>query len=158
SPGTTTLPTQATTAPTVSLAADLPDGMYFVRVRGVNGAGASAPSAEAFVAVGAAALLPGPPAHFTIDTFRTSATLGWTASAVGLPASSYVIEASSAPGLANLVTLVTTGPATSFAVPAVPAGTYFVRVRGRNHVGVGAPSQDVSIVMGPSGQCRTLPG
>lgn len=157
SPGTTTLPTQTTTAPVTTFAADLPDGLYFVRVRGVNPAGPSAPSAEAVVAVGAATLLPGPPAHFTISTFRTSATLSWTPSAVGQPASSYIIEAGSAPGLANLARLVTTGPVTSFVVPFVPPGTYFVRVRGRNQIGQGAASQDVSIVMGPRGQCLALP-
>jgi hypothetical protein len=154
--GTTTLPTQTTTAPVTTFSADLPDGLYFVRVRGVNGAGSSVPSSEAVVAVGAAALLPGPPANFTIRTFRTSATLSWTPSTVGQPAASYVIEAGSAPGLANLARLVTTGPATSFVVPFVPQGTYFVRVRGRNQIGTGAPSQNVSIVMGPRGQCLGL--
>lgn len=158
SPGATTLPTQTTTAPVTSLAADLPDGVYFVRVRGVNGAGASAPSAEAVLAVGSAAFLPGPPANFTITTFRTRATLSWTPSAIGQPASSYIIEAGSAPGLANLARLVTTGPVTSFVVPVVPPGTYYVRVRGRNQLGQGAPSQDVSIVMGPTGVCHSVAG
>ncbi len=156
--GTTTLPTQETTAPVTTLGLDLPDGLYFVRVRGVNGAGSSAPSGEAVVAVGAAALLPGPPAHFTVTTFRTSATLSWSPSSVGQPASSYIIDAGSAPGLGNLAQLVTTGPATTFVVPFVPPGTYFVRVRGRNALGVGAPSQDVSIAMGPTGVCHALAG
>jgi predicted phage tail protein len=42
-------------------------------------------------------------------------------------------------------------------VPNVPPGTYWVRVRGANAAGAGAPSQDVSVVMGPAGGCVGLP-
>lgn len=157
-PGMTTLPTQSIAAPATSLEVSLPDGTYFVRVRGVNGAGSSTPSPEAAVAVGTAASLPGPPNHFAIATSGINAFLSWTPATIGAPPSTYVIEAGTQQGLADLVVMATGSAATSYAVPNVPPGTYFVRVRGYNAAGLGAPSQDVSMTMGPAGQCTALAG
>jgi predicted phage tail protein len=81
----------------------------------------------------------------------------WTSSTVGAAATSYTIEAGSAPGLSDLAQLVTGTPRTTLDVPNVPAGTYWVRVRGSNAAGIGAPSQDVSIVMGAASGCVGLP-
>jgi hypothetical protein len=60
--------------------------------------------------------------------------------------SGYVVEAGSAPGLANLASA-TTGAATSYTATAVPPGVYFVRVRATNDGGPGPPSNELTIVV-----------
>ena len=101
--------------------------------------------------------IPGPPGNFSATTSGNTVSFTWTASSIGAAASRYLIEAGSAPGLANVALLDTGYVATSLTVPNVPPGTYWVRVRGANAAGTGAPSQDVSVVMGPSGGCVGLP-
>jgi hypothetical protein len=39
-------------------------------------------------------------------------------------------------------------PATSYYAPGVGAGTYFVRVRGKNACGVSAASNEIAVVVG----------
>jgi Metallo-peptidase family M12B Reprolysin-like/Bacterial Ig domain len=156
-PGTTTLPTQTVVSPAARLSLALPAGNYYARVRAVNAVGQSAPSPEASVTVVEPSPIPGPPGNFSATTSGTTVIFTWTASTVGAAASHYLIEAGSAPGLANLATLDTGSEATSLDVPNVPRGTYWVRVRGANTAGTGAPSQDVSVVMGASAGCVGLP-
>lgn len=72
-----------------------------------------------------------------------SVTLAWDAPSGG--ALSYVIEAGSAPGLADLAALDTGSPDTVFHLDGVPDGTYFVRVRARNVTGVGDASDEIVI-------------
>ena len=69
--------------------------------------------------------------------------LGWTAST---DAVSYVIEAGSAAGLADIAVL-PTGVLDTNAAGAVPAGTYFVRVRAANRFGVSTASNEVRLVV-----------
>ena len=74
SPGASNLgsfPTTTTTFP----AAGVPDGRYYLRVRAVNEAGVSAPSAEAMLTVGCAPPLP--PAMLTGVVNGLSVALGW---------------------------------------------------------------------------------
>lgn len=156
--GTTTLPTRSVAWPTTTLTIVLPEGTYYARVRGVNGMGTSGPSPEASVVVSEPSPIPGPPGNFWARTVGRTVSFTWTASVAGEPATSYTIEAGSAPGLSNLAQLATGSDRTSFDVPNVPAGTYWVRVRGSNAAGTGAPSQDVAIVMGASSGCVGLPG
>ena len=70
-------------------------------------------------------------------------TLTWGAAA---PVSSYVVEAGSATGLANLAQFDTGTTATSLTVNA-PGGVYFVRVRARNGVSTGPPSNEVVVTV-----------
>ncbi len=156
-PGTTTLPTQTVTSPVAQLSLVLPAGTYYARVRAVNAVGQSPPSPETSVTVVEPSPIPGPPGNFSAATSGNAVSFSWTASSVGAAASRYLIEAGSAPGLANIATLDTGSVATSLNVPNVPPGTYWVRVRGANAAGTGAPSQDVSVVMGASGGCVGLP-
>ena len=58
----------------------------------------------------------------------------------------FVIEAGSSPGLANLAMLVLDGSTRSFSVVA-PPGTYFVRIRGRNTCGVGPVSNEIVVTV-----------
>jgi hypothetical protein len=157
SPGTTSLPTQTAGAGATSLTTTLPGGTYFVRVRAVNGVGTSPPSPEATVTVTGPSPIPGPPGTFSVRAAGRSAIFTWTAPTVGEPPTRYLIEAGSAPGLADLATLDTASIGSSYTVPNVPPGTYWVRVRAANAAGTGGPSQDVSLVMGPSTGCVGLP-
>ena len=91
----------------------------------------------------------------------TTVTLSWTPTAIGFP-TSYIIEASSAPGgPANLANFNTGNASTTLEVPGVPAGTYYVRVRAVDASGPGAPSNEVQLVVGgapaPGGACPSAP-
>lgn len=157
-PGATTLPTVSVPAPGTQTTFELPAGTYYLRVRAVNALGASAPSPEATVTVVDAGPIPGPPGMFSARTVGTTVIFTWTAPTLGDPPTHYLLEAGSAPGLSNIAAIDTGGINSSFSVPGVPPGTYWVRARAANAAGVGAPSQDVSVVMGPAGGCVGLPG
>ncbi|MEZ5283931.1 MAG: fibronectin type III domain-containing protein [Vicinamibacterales bacterium] len=55
----------------------------------------------------------------------------------------YVVEAGTAPGLANIASFPM--PGTSLVVPNVPSGRYFVRIRARNHIGWGVATDDIVV-------------
>ncbi|MEZ5285536.1 MAG: fibronectin type III domain-containing protein [Vicinamibacterales bacterium] len=63
----------------------------------------------------------------------------------GGPASSCVLEAGSAPGLANLANTPVTSP--GFVAGGIPSGVYYVRVRAINAAGPGAATPDVTVVV-----------
>jgi hypothetical protein len=69
--------------------------------------------------------------------------LAWSP-AVG--ASSYVVEAGSSAGLTNLAAMSTT--ATQFSATA-PSGIYFIRLRAQSLAGLGPPSNEVRVALGP---------
>jgi hypothetical protein len=73
-------------------------------------------------------------------------TLDWQALNGAALATSYVIEAGSAPGLADLARLSTTS--NHFVASGVATGVYFVRVRGANAPEVGSASNEVIITVG----------
>jgi hypothetical protein len=157
SPGATAASYTVNAAET-SYSLSLTDGTYFGRVRAVNGTGSSGPSPEFTVSVGSAALIPGPPGSFAVTTTGISAMFSWTAPTTGAAPAQYVIEAGSEAGLTNVAEIQTPNNLPWFTVPAVPPGTYFVRVRGRTAAGTGPPSQELMLVMGPNGRCTELPG
>lgn len=88
---------------------------------------------------------PDPPTGLASAVAGVNVTLSWTRSA-GCAPTTYVLEAGSGPGLANLVALSLHATAATFSTPA-PAGTCFVRVRARNAFGVSAPSNEVVVVV-----------
>jgi hypothetical protein len=76
----------------------------------------------------------------------STVTFTWTAPAIGTP-SSYVLEAGSAPGLSNLAVFDTGTMATTFVVPGVPPGAYYVRLRARNAQGPGVSSDERLVIV-----------
>lgn len=132
---------------TTFTATNVPNGVYFVRVRSANAAGVSAPSNEATViVVFGGCLVPHPPAGLTATVRGTVITLGWSS---GSDATSYQLEAGSAPGLANLF-VGDIGNTRTLAVTA-PPGVYYVRVRGKNACGLSAPSNEIAVTVTATG-------
>lgn len=129
-----------------SLLAPAPAGRYFVRVRAVTAAGLSGPSNEVtFVLAppGACTSPPPAPSGHTAQVAGLNVALSWGGAA---GATSYVLEAGSASGLANLFNA-NVGAATALA-SAAPAGRYFTRVRAVNACGTSGPSNEVSFTLG----------
>ena len=141
STGTRNLAELSTGPATGLTVTDVPDGIYFVRAHSLRDQLVSGPSNEVQVAVGCAAPPPAP-SDLGQGVTGNQVTLRWTASA---GATRYLIEAGSAPGLANLAQL-TVGPTPTVTV-AAPPGVYFVRLRGLNGCGAGAASNEVVVTV-----------
>jgi predicted phage tail protein len=87
-------------------------------------------------------------------------TLAWSRSPAGGAPSAYIVEAGSAPGRSDLANFSTGSPVPSFSTSGVGAGTYFVRVRAVNALGVSAPSNEATLIVGAAGSlpCGATPG
>jgi hypothetical protein len=132
-------------AATTATFADVPAGLYYIRVRARNANGTSNPSNEIITPVNFA--LPGAPGNLSAAVTGTTVVLNWTAPPTGGPVANYVVEAGSAPGLANLAVSATAGAPTSMAFSGVPFGTYYVRVRAQNALGSGNPSNEITVAV-----------
>ena len=129
-------------APATGLAFNgVPDGRYYVRVRGVNAAGTGAPTSDLVLTVGCS----GPPA--TPTTLTTSVTGSLVVVAWNVPpgTTTTVLEAGYGPGATNF-TFSFASPAAGVSVNA-PPGTYYVRVRAVNACGQSAPSIQRTVVV-----------
>jgi predicted phage tail protein len=121
---------------------NVPAGVYYVRVRAVNGAGSSAPSNEVTVSVTGSTGCPAPPLtpQLIVRATGLNVSVNWS-SPGGCPPSSYTLLAGSAPGLANIAQ-VNMGGQTGLSAVA-PPGTYFIRVVASNAFG-SATSQELT--------------
>ena len=124
--------------------AGAPPGDYFVAVVATSPCGVSAPSNVVRVVV-AAPGTPAPPTALAATVNGTTVSLSWTPPAGAI--TGYVLEAGSAPGLANIVAGLALGPTPSFATTNVPPGTYYVRVRAANGALVSAPSSEIVVTV-----------
>ncbi|MEW6322942.1 MAG: fibronectin type III domain-containing protein [Acidobacteriota bacterium] len=127
-----------------TFATTAPPGTFYVRLRSTSGSASSAPSNEVVVTVGAGpGQVPGPPASISASVIGRTITVTWTPPTAGT-VTGYLLEAGSAPGLANLVEA-PVGLTTSYTAANVPPGTYYIRVRALNDAGIGPPSADVAV-------------
>ena len=155
SPAGTTLPVATTTA--TSLDITVPSsGTYFARVSAVNAFGTSVPSPEAETTVAIAGGRPGRTPRPRAWTSGRTLAMDWDAPIGGDPVTNYSLEVGTAPGLTDLLVLPLSA-ARSFSTGGVPIGTFWLRMRGANASGLGDPSEDVGMVMGPAGGCVGLP-
>jgi hypothetical protein len=124
-------------------------GAYYVRVRARNGTGTSPASNEGLLVVaGTCTVPPGEPTALTMvqsSAFPT-VTFSWTPGAY--IATTYIIEAGSAPGLSDLAKIDLASAATTFTTTGVAQGIYYVRIRGKNACGTGNPSNETILGVG----------
>ncbi len=99
----------------------------------------------------------GVPINLSATAIGSSVTLTWIPPTSGDSVLSYIIEAGSTPGTANLANFSTGNTATSFFASGVGNGTYFVRVRAVGASGIGAPSNEAVLVVTGTG-CAVVPG
>ena len=128
-----------------SLAASVGPGAYFVRVHARNACGLSLASNEVVLHV----QVPEAPTALASSVIGSQLRLVWSAPAAGLSPLGYVLEAGTGPGLANIATLPLAASPTRFDVSNVPAGTYYVRMRGSGSQAAGPPSSDLAFTVGP---------
>ena len=124
-----------------AIAGDLPSGLYFFRVRGVNTCGAGPASAAVDVTVACPSLTA--PANLSVSVVGTTVTLQWPAVAGG---TSYLLEAGVSPSVNNLF-VGNVGASPSLAVSSVAPGRYVVRVRAIGACGVSLPTSAVTFVV-----------
>jgi hypothetical protein len=96
------------------------------------------------------------PAAFNAVVNGTTVTLSWIPGDP-TPLRGYQLEAGLAPGLSNAAVIFVADR--SLTVPAVPLGTYYVRVRAVDESGVlGPPSPEITVVVDDGGpRCTTPP-
>lgn len=123
-----------------TVSGDLPPGTYFARLQAINLLGIGPPSGEVAFQIGGG-YRPLSPSGLTSTWVGTSAQLSWTPPTGAQMPTSYVVEAGTSPGSANLGS-VNVGNIASMQVD-VPPGTYYVRVRGVSASGVSDPSNEI---------------
>jgi predicted phage tail protein len=128
-----------------------PNGVYHLRLRATNAAGAGRPTASQRVEVGCLAP-PGRPLALRGTVAGPVVALTWQRGAGVIDR--YVIEAGRAPGLSSIASLVIAAQSTAFQAEA-PPGTYFLRVRAANDCGLSGPSAEIFLVVGAA---VALPG
>jgi hypothetical protein len=89
------------------------------------------------------------PGNFRATASGTTVTLSWAPPVSGGQLS-YVIEAGSAPGLADLARFDTGTTGTTYIAAGVGAGTYYVRIRARFASGVGSASDETPLLIFPA--------
>jgi hypothetical protein len=121
-----------------SVSGDLGPGRYYARVQASNRYGAGPISPEVSFDVGGAGV-PASPTGLGQTWQGTVVTLTWNAAA---GATSYVIEAGSRSGVADLARISTGSNRLSVDVP---PGTFYVRVRAVSAAGESAPSNEIVV-------------
>ncbi|MFN7979077.1 MAG: BACON domain-containing carbohydrate-binding protein [Vicinamibacterales bacterium] len=123
---------------------NVPPGAYVLRVRAVNAAGDGTSTPEVLLVSGSGPAPAGAPGNLAAMITGSAVTLRWDAPATGGAPSTYRLEVGAYRG-ATLAFVEVQSPVTSVTFPGVPPGTYFVRVRGVNAVGLGLASGDVKV-------------
>lgn len=126
------------------VAAGVAPGSYALRVRAIGASGEGPASSEWLFTTPSTSTPPPAPSGLVGSVSGNAVSLGWNAAAGN--ATTYVLEGGTAPGLSNLGVLPLGSLDTAIA-GAVPAGTYYFRVRGANASGTSATSNEVVVVV-----------
>ncbi|MEZ5419890.1 MAG: PQQ-binding-like beta-propeller repeat protein [Vicinamibacterales bacterium] len=129
---------------TTAVSGALGSGRYYVRVKGIGGGGLGPASSEVILDVPEPQTPPSRPGTLLGSVAQGAVHLRWDA-ATGNPAT-YIVEAGTASGLANLAVF-PTGYLDTWLNAAPPPGTYYVRVRATNAFGVSPPTNEVTLVV-----------
>lgn len=127
-----------------SFTATVPLGVYYVRLRAVNGCGVGPASNEVAVTLDGATPLPQMPTGFTASVVGTTVAFQFTPASSGGLATGFQILAGVTPG--GTIAVLPTA-ATTLVVPNAPPGTFYVRVRAVNPAGASAPTADLTVVV-----------
>lgn len=123
----------------LAIGAPVPNGTYYLRVLAQNSAGFGPPTTDVVAVVGPVA--PGAPQTLSATVAGSLLTVNWLAPVSGGPVSTYVLQAGSGPGLANIFNGAL-GPITSIAA-VVPPGGYYLRVFAQGPGGTSPSSNEV---------------
>ena len=123
----------------IDLAAFDPDGTRRATAHLLPFAGATGSSC---FATGVLVRSPFAPAALAGTASGSTVTLDWEDPG---DTTAFEVEYGFAPG--QHVGVLRVGPTSQLAIPGVPPGTYYVRVRGRNEVGGSPPSNEVRVVV-----------
>jgi hypothetical protein len=121
---------------------------------------APAPQASAPAPDPAPAPALGGPRNLRASVQGSTVALNWDAAETDDPPFTYVVEAGSRPGAADLASLTTNDVQRAFTAFNVAPGTYLVRVRATGHRrGTTGPSNEVVVVVGSGGSrgCQAAP-
>jgi hypothetical protein len=129
---------------TTTVSGAAPGGTFVWRVVANNGGGSGTPSSEATFTVGSC-LAPAAPQNPGFTVSGSLVTVTWSAPLSGTSPFTYVVEAGSTPGAANLFNG-NIGASTTLQAQA-PPGVYYVRVRAQNTCGTGPVSAERVIVV-----------
>jgi len=126
-------------------------GNYFIRVRAFNQSGPGEPSPAVHLVMtdlGRCVAPAAPPDLLLPRINGNNVTLTWVAPSGGGPVESYALLAGTRPEATDLGILHTASTTPTITIPAAP-GVYFVRVAGANGCGIGVPSNELAVVVGP---------
>lgn len=144
-----------------------PPGVFYLRVYAlytVQGVGVAEVSNEIEIVVGSGCTSPpDAPPYFewllAVSGIPNQVSMEWLPAATGCAAISYLVEVGSEPRASNLAVFPVTPIVSQSSNPGLvalgPPGRYFVRVRGVNGFGIGAPSQERVIDI--PGSCAQAP-
>jgi hypothetical protein len=90
--------------------------------------------------------VPGAPRNLSGSVSGTSATLAWQPPASGGVVTTYVVEAGYSTGTTAL-SVATGSTATGTTFTDIPSGRYYIRIRARNSIGTGPPSNEISLAV-----------
>jgi hypothetical protein len=130
----------------------VPPRNYWVRVRARAGSETSDASNEVRVVVagGQCSETLYAPYGWRASGQGSSVTLAWETPLIGCPPTEYIIEAGSRPLATDLANYRTGSAATTYVATNVPSGTYYVRLRSANNVGVSFQTEERIIAVGTS--------
>jgi len=123
----------------------VPNGSYYVRVRGRNTSGTGPASPEVRVVVG-----PPPPGAPTLSGSGGSGgtvNLSWSVPASGAAVTGYQLQAGSVPGASNVAVVNLPASQTALVTSGVPSGTYYVRVLATSASGPGTVSNELVLAV-----------
>lgn len=123
-------------------------GNYFLRLRAVNTVGIGPASEEVMIRSGNYISPPPAPLNLRWQGSGSSVTLAWTPPLTvdSDKATRYRVEAGPESGTTTFAGYVVATP-TTVTFTGVPPGRYYVRVRGDNRQGLGAPSNEVLVIV-----------
>ena len=122
----------------------VPPGTYYLRQVAVSPGGASSPSNEVQLVVGASTCLAPPAPVVSAQVSGSAVLLSW--GAVG-GAAGYRIDVAATPGGAPVASQAVGPQTTSVSNPSTPAGTFYVKVTAGSACGLTATSSEVTVTV-----------